>query len=355
MAINFPTSLDNFTNPLGTQTLDTPDHAGQHSDANDAIEALEAKIGLGAGTPTLNKILVGSGNGTATWTTTWGGGTGGGTINNATIGTSQFTGGTINSVVVGTPTVTGGTFDNISLRSYTGWVDANETWVYNSADAPTYTFKVSADVSAKYSAGMKIKYTQGGTVNYGILTAAPSVASGTSTMTFYAGTAYSMGTSAISANYYSLEKSPQGFPLTTSYWTVETNSASDDIQGTPTTNQWYNLGTKTITVPVGQWELNYSVCSYVSGSGVTVQNMKTTLSTANNSESDSDLTSYLWISGASGVVGVMQTQFRRKYISLTTKTVYYLNGMKPGATASDNIGFYGSLSKTIIRAICSFL
>lgn len=100
MAINFPTSLDNFTNPLGTQTLDTPDHAGQHSDANDALEALEAKIGLGAGTPTLNKILVGSGNGTATWTTTWGGGTGGGTINNATIGTSQFTGGTITTPLI---------------------------------------------------------------------------------------------------------------------------------------------------------------------------------------------------------------------------------------------------------------
>lgn len=105
MAINFPTSLDNFTNPLGTQTLDSPDHAGQHSDANDALEALEAKIGLGAGTPTANKLLVGSGNGTATWTTTWNGGT----INNATIGTSQFTGGTVNNVVIGTSAITGGT------------------------------------------------------------------------------------------------------------------------------------------------------------------------------------------------------------------------------------------------------
>jgi len=96
MAINFPTSLDSFTNPLGTQTLDTPDHAGQHSDANDAIEALEAKVGLGAGTPTVNKILVGSGNGTATWNTTWSSGT----INNATIGTSQITGGTITTPLI---------------------------------------------------------------------------------------------------------------------------------------------------------------------------------------------------------------------------------------------------------------
>lgn len=46
MATNFPTSLDNFTNPTSTNTLASPDHAGQHSDANDAIEALQAKVGV---------------------------------------------------------------------------------------------------------------------------------------------------------------------------------------------------------------------------------------------------------------------------------------------------------------------
>lgn len=45
MAINYPTSLDNLTNPTSGQTLAAVDHAGQHSDANDAIEALEAKVG----------------------------------------------------------------------------------------------------------------------------------------------------------------------------------------------------------------------------------------------------------------------------------------------------------------------
>jgi hypothetical protein len=46
MASNFPTSLDNFTNPTSSNTLASPDHAGQHSDANDAIEALQAKVGV---------------------------------------------------------------------------------------------------------------------------------------------------------------------------------------------------------------------------------------------------------------------------------------------------------------------
>lgn len=46
MATNFPTSLDALTNPTGSSNLTSPDHAGQHADANDAIEALQAKVGI---------------------------------------------------------------------------------------------------------------------------------------------------------------------------------------------------------------------------------------------------------------------------------------------------------------------
>jgi len=45
MAINYPTTLDTLTNPTGNDRVDTVDHAGQHADANDAVEALEAKVG----------------------------------------------------------------------------------------------------------------------------------------------------------------------------------------------------------------------------------------------------------------------------------------------------------------------
>lgn len=46
MASNFPTTLDNFTNPTSTDKTDSPSHAGQHSDLNDAVEALQAKVGI---------------------------------------------------------------------------------------------------------------------------------------------------------------------------------------------------------------------------------------------------------------------------------------------------------------------
>lgn len=52
MAVNFPASLDNFTNPSSTSSVASPSHAQQHADANDAIEALEAKVGVNNSTIT---------------------------------------------------------------------------------------------------------------------------------------------------------------------------------------------------------------------------------------------------------------------------------------------------------------
>ena len=47
MASNFPASLDTFTNPSSTDAMDSVSvpHATQHSDLNDAVEALQAKVG----------------------------------------------------------------------------------------------------------------------------------------------------------------------------------------------------------------------------------------------------------------------------------------------------------------------
>lgn len=46
MATNFPTSLDALTNPTATDQVSVVSHADQHANANDAIEALEAKVGV---------------------------------------------------------------------------------------------------------------------------------------------------------------------------------------------------------------------------------------------------------------------------------------------------------------------
>ena len=69
MAINYPTSLDTFTNPTATDLLTSPSHAQQHADINDAMEAVQTKLAIGntvlgtytAYTPTWTNLTVGNG------------------------------------------------------------------------------------------------------------------------------------------------------------------------------------------------------------------------------------------------------------------------------------------------------
>jgi len=50
MATTFPTSLDVLNNPQGTDSVQAVPHAAQHADANDAIEALQSKVGIDGST-----------------------------------------------------------------------------------------------------------------------------------------------------------------------------------------------------------------------------------------------------------------------------------------------------------------
>lgn len=46
MATNFPTSLDALDDPTGSESLAAGAHAAKHTNVNDAVEALEAKVGV---------------------------------------------------------------------------------------------------------------------------------------------------------------------------------------------------------------------------------------------------------------------------------------------------------------------
>jgi hypothetical protein len=46
VATNFPASLDSLTNPTSSDSLNSPSHSAQHANSNDAIEALQAKVGV---------------------------------------------------------------------------------------------------------------------------------------------------------------------------------------------------------------------------------------------------------------------------------------------------------------------
>ena len=94
-----------------------------------------------------------------------------------------------------------------------GWISAGETWTY----ASSTTVKISGDKTAKYSKGMKVKYTQSGTVKQGYIIANPTYLAPDTTLTIYSGTDYTIANAPIASPYYSMVANPAGFPHKFSY------------------------------------------------------------------------------------------------------------------------------------------
>ncbi|MEX2006806.1 MAG: hypothetical protein WD877_01355, partial [Candidatus Saccharimonadales bacterium] len=233
-----------------------------------------------------------------------------------------------------------------TFASADGWTYAAETWTYASADSPTFTFTVSGDQTSKYSPGMRIKLTQSSTVKYFIITAV-SYSSPNTTLTVYGGTDYTLANATISANYYSAQKGPVGFPLNPVKWTVETRSTAYAVRGSGyTADTWYDLtASVNLVVPIGAWRLRYEGLLWNESAG----NVKATLSTSNNSETDSDFRSRSAIHTA----GEGQTVGREKHVVLAAKATHYLLAQAPGG--GNGFGFEGSKIPTIIRAVCAYL
>jgi hypothetical protein len=238
-----------------------------------------------------------------------------------------------------------------------GWVDASETWTYSSADGPTGVFTVAADVTGRYSPGMRVKLTQT-TVKYFIITVVSTFTGGNTTITVYGGTDYTLA-NAVSANYYSTSRAPFGFPALKSKWTVLVTDTSSRTQSSPVRNTWYNVGSLTISVPIGAWELEYgAVLRMQSTTARSILYGRITLSTANNTESDSQLSHASDIE-SSGSTFTFQyfPVYRMKQITVAAKTSYFLNVNTPSGGALTNIGVDGSSggAPTVIRAICAYL
>lgn len=121
---NYPVSLDTITNPTSGNTLDNPSHSLQHSDANDILEALERKVGIGtavAGSATAGHALVASTGGTTSWTTIGTAGLNSGTALSTTYMRADGSGGVVfdnDAWISYTPTLTNMTLGNGTMTAY---------------------------------------------------------------------------------------------------------------------------------------------------------------------------------------------------------------------------------------------
>lgn len=240
--------------------------------------------------------------------------------------------------------------NEISGISSNGWTSYSAVVPTRASDDdPTFELAFAGvDLTSTITAGMKIKWTQNSTVRYGIVT--KMAFSTNTTMTVFGGTDYNVedtGTHTISAFNYSTHKAPVGFPLSPSKWTLSVISAGTGSQGSPTQNVWYNLGGSG-AIHIGAWTVYFRGKPGVDKGTASATYAHMTLSTANNSQSDS--TNTLKTESYDAQKYIATTLSWTKTFDVTSKTTYYANALTPTASM---LTLY--CQEVHLTAVCAYL
>lgn len=204
-----------------------------------------------------------------------------------------------------------------------------------------------------------------GTTNYGIIMAQTFSTNTTLTVQIPEGETLPT-TGGIGTVSYSTQKIPYGFPGQKNKWRVATLVKTATVQNSPTGTTWYNLGPTSgtsgghqLNAPIGEWQLGYEAIIYVGRSGsADGMGCQATLSRANNSETDTDMTCRVYLAVAGGTSGsTMGLARREKGYTLSSATTYYMNNRvgTAGSAADIQTNSAGTSGDTIIYADNAYL
>lgn len=241
----------------------------------------------------------------------------------------------------------------------TGWNPDAETWVYHNVDDPTGYFKIEGkDVSANYSVGWRIMFTNGGNVIKGIITAVTFTDPDT-IITFLHEidptdnqALYLLTNSAITENYFSPHKAPLGFPMSPTKWQLSYSDAKERVTSTVVIGTWYNTGSHSLVLHIGSWKVHYEVCLGSHGMVGGYNQVHATLSTANNSEVSTTYRAGIRRSGNGDVYENVSKDF---ILDIAAKATYYLNIRAYESTSVANLLTEGHVAPTKILATCAYL
>lgn len=224
----------------------------------------------------------------------------------------------------------------------------------------TFVISVNADVTALIGVGDRIKLTQTTTKYFGVQ-AVGSYSGGATLITVFGGTDYTLANAAITNPFYSHAKTPFGWPADPNKWAVLVSDSNRCQKVTPTQNVWYG-GTglsspgPSIRVPIGCWYPSYKALLDTFDTTVTDYNIYATLSTANNTEADTDMTTLVVLTTPSGTYKIWNTPVMQRALPITVSAneTRYLN-IKTSTTTSDNIDIRGDALPTILRLAWAYL
>lgn len=239
--------------------------------------------------------------------------------------------------------------NNIKSFLLSGWnLIEGVTFTFSSWDSTVSTLVVTTnyDLTPYVGLGDKLKYTHSSTTKYAIVTAITST-----TMTLYLGTDYIVASGNITNVYFSKVKNPLGFPMNPDKWSVIVKNTNSLSQNSPATNTWYNIGSLSINVPIGQWNLGYFLALGGYKASSTSFGADSTLSTSASSESDKDFHGTTYIEASTATLVLIGNIYKSKNIMVTSKTPYYLIGQSNGTA----ITFYGNISPIKLFAVCAYL
>lgn len=238
-----------------------------------------------------------------------------------------------------------------------GWITWAGTCSRSSSDTRTAILQMVSDVdiSVDCDTGCRIRVYQDGSYHYGIAVK-NYVSAGSTYYVMYNGSDADSGTistSSINEFKFSRQKLPKGFPPDPDHWTETATNSSQCTKATPTAGTWYNdysNGPILIDIPPGRWFVDYIGVLQVSDSSDATWGGEITLSTANNSESDSNYT-YRFLSQGTNILHT--AVITQQILDITAYDRYYLNILAT-ESGTDNIYIRCDQRPTIIRAISAY-
>lgn len=234
---------------------------------------------------------------------------------------------------------------------FSGWHELSpELWSYYSADAPSFVVEIDSTTDL-LSVGMRVRLKQDSGV-YKYFGINKVEIGATTLLTLYGGTDYTLANETITEVAVSNVKAPYGFPLDESKWSVVVTDSSNRTRSSPISLTWYNLhSSHHLDLPIGAWRVSYR--AYAIGNATDFSEVFLTLSTSDNTASNSNYITGGAANGAGGGgIGYMLEK-EPIFISNSVKTTYYLNMMSSLSLTS--IGLYGVMFPTIIRAVWAYL